>query len=139
MRRSCGSALAGVLTAILAGAGCNNTPTTPSVTPTSTTTVFASRIVVGGSAWRSFIQTDTSIVTARLGGLSPDENAVVRIGFGNFDGTTCTSTVMTVDTAPDEEKPQLSMPLPPGRYCVMIWDIGNLTKLNDFAIFLIQP
>jgi len=133
------SAVAGVLIAVLAGAGCTNTPTTPSVTTTAITTVFASRIVVGGSAWRSFIQTETSLVTARLAGLSPDEKAVMRIGFGNFDGTTCTSTVITVDTAPDEETPQLTMALPPGRYCVMIWDIGNLTKLNDFAIFLIQP
>ena len=29
--------------------------------------------------------------------------------------------------------------LPPGRYCVLINDIGNLTVMNDFAIVLVQP
>jgi len=124
--------------AVLAGAGCHNTPTTPSVTTTSTTTLFASRLLVGGSAWRSFTQTSTSLVTARLSILSPDSEAVVRIGFGTLEGTTCTTTI-TADAAPNDTDPQLTAPLPPGRYCVQIWDIGNLTKFNDFAIILIQP
>jgi len=62
----------------------------------------------------------------------------MRIGFGTFDGTTCTPTI-TVDAAPNDTDPQLTAPLPPGRYCLMISDIGNLKKVNDFAIVLIQP
>ena len=76
-------------------------------------------------------------MTARLAIVSPNGDAVVRIGFGTFDGTTCTST-MTVDTAANDDTPQLSTLMSPGRYCVMIWDIGNLTGVNDFAIFLVQ-
>ena len=34
---------------------------------------------------------------------------------------------------------KLSVLLPPGRYCVLINDIGNLTVMNDFAIVLVQP
>jgi hypothetical protein len=122
--------------AALAGAGCAPTTTTPT-SPTATTTAFASRLVIGGAAWKSFNQTTTSLVTARLAIVSPNGDAVVRIGFGTFDGTTCTST-MTVDTASSDETPQLSTQMSPGRYCVMIWDIGNLTGVNDFAIFLVQ-
>ena len=120
----------------MAGAGCSSTPTTPS-TPGATTSSFASRLLVGGSGWKSFVQTTTSLVTARLAIVSPQGDAVVRIGFGTFDGTTCTS-MMTVDTAASDETPQLSSQLTPGRYCVMIFDIGNLTSINDFAILLVQ-
>lgn len=120
----------------MAGAGCS-TPTTPSTTPQAVTSAFASRLLVGGSAWKTFTQTTTSLVTARLALISPDGEAVVRIGLGTFDGTTCTAT-MTVDTASNDETPQLSAPLTPGRYCMLIWDIGNLLSVNDFAIILVQ-
>jgi hypothetical protein len=133
-RRTC----AGVLMVVLTGAGCSSgTPTTPAGS-TAVTTNFSSRILIGGAAWRSFNQTSTSIVTARLAILSPESDAVVRIGFGTFDGTTCTSTT-TVDTAANDTDPQLSAALTPGRYCVQIWDIGNLTTINDFLIVVIQP
>jgi hypothetical protein len=127
-----------VLVAVLAGAGCHNTPTTPSVTTTATTIVFASRIQIGGAAWRSFTQTSLSIVTARLALLSPDSAVTMRIGFGTFDGNTCTTTI-TADAVVSDTDPQLSSLLTPGQYCIQIWDVGNLTKINDFAIFVVQP
>jgi hypothetical protein len=120
----------------MAGAACT-TPTTPTPEPKAIATSFASRLLLGGSAWKSFTQTTTSLVTARLAALSPDAEVVVRIGFGTLEGTTCTTT-MTVDTAADSETPQLSMLLAPGRYCVQIFDIGNIKSINDFVIFLVQ-
>lgn len=94
-------------------------------------------MVTGGSAWKSFTQSTTSLVTARLAIVSPNGDAVMRLGFGTVEGTTCTPT-MTVDTASDDENPQLSTLMTPGRYCVMLFDIGNLTAVNDFVIFVVQ-
>lgn len=129
-------AAAGVLVA-LTGAGCHNTPTTPSTTSTNTITTFASRLQVGGSAWKSFVQSSATIVTAQLSILFPDTEVAVRIGFGTLEGTTCTPTT-TADATPNDTGPELSQLLPAGRYCLLITDIGNLTGVNDFAIVLTQ-
>jgi hypothetical protein len=131
------STLIGVLIAAMAGSGCSS-PTTPSSSTSGTTITFASRLLVGGSAWRSFVQTSVGIVTLHLTVLSPDTEVAVQVGIGTWDGTTCTPTNTAVATSTDTD-PELSVLLTPGRYCVLIADIGNLTVMNDFAIVLVQP
>jgi len=129
-----------LLIAVLAGAGgcAPTTPTTPTVAPTSQTLLFSSRLTVGGSVWKQFNVTATGNVTVRLALLTPDDALVVRIGLGNFDGTTCTPFAIA-DTGTNDTDPQITQPVTIGRYCVQISDIGNVTRINDFGIVVIIP
>ena len=128
-----------LLIAALAGAGgCATPPTTPTVTPTIQTLVFSSRLTAGGTVWKSFNVPSTGNVTVRLALLTPDDTLVVRIGLGTFDGTTCTPFI-TADTGTNDTDPQITYAATVGRYCVQISDIGNLTRINDFGIFVVLP
>ncbi len=130
-----------VLIAATAGAACNQSPATPSPSPTptpQTAVTFASRLAVGGFAWRSFTVDNTGTVTVRLALLNPETAAAVGLGIGTFDGTTCTVT-NSVQTAPNDTDPQISTTLASGNFCVRIWDIGQLTKTNDFQVAVILP
>jgi hypothetical protein len=127
-----------VLAAILSVAGCSSpaAPTTP-LSTAPITLFYSSRLLVGGSAWRSFQLGVPGTVTVQLTSLNPDNTVVVGLGIGQFSGTTCTLT-SGLATTPGTD-PQISQALTPGAYCVKIWDLGNLTVASDFSINIVVP
>jgi hypothetical protein len=66
--------------------------------------------------------------------------AVVGLGLGTFSGTTCTIT-KSVQTASDgtSNAPQITGTLAAGDYCVRISDVGNLTTIVNFTIYITKP
>lgn len=132
---------AAALCGVLAVAGCTTepSPTTPT-TPISTASIeiFGSVIDVGGFSWRQIVNKRIGKVTVRLASLDFDTEAVVGVGIGTYALGVC-ELIETVETKPDVLNAQITRALTAGDYCVRIWDIGNLTRANRFAIVIELP
>ena len=125
-----------VLAAAL-GTSCNDpiTTTTPS---TGSTVIFTSQLAVGGFTWRSITVNTAGEVKVFLSSLIPDTTARVGVGLGTFDGATCTLTTTTQAPAGGTDA-VITTTLGTGNFCIRIWDLGNLTKPNDFSISVSLP
>ncbi len=117
---------------------CGSSSTDPTASIT-TTTVFGSRIQEHGSAWRSFPVTKAGSVKIQLATVS-QADAVVRLGLGTVSGTECVVS-QSIDTAANNtaDSPQITADLGLGTYCTKLSDIGNLTTIVDFQIYIITP
>jgi hypothetical protein len=129
------SALA--LVVALVSSGCDDGFTQPSP-PENLKIDYDSRLQPGAFSWRSMVVEKAGTVQVHLTGISPNNEAVVALGFGRFENNGCTIT-NAVETAPGNTA-QISVPgVQPGSYCVRVADVGNLTSDWQFFIDIIFP
>lgn len=133
-------AIAALTVSLMAGCG-NKTAATTTTTPTPTgptTSVFASRLTVKGSAARTFTVSQAGTVTVALTSLSTP-STVVGLGIGVPNGgiARCTLSLSLNTTA--SASPQIAAQVDPGSYCVAIYDPGTLTSSVDFDITIVYP
>ena len=120
------------------GVACNETPVDPTPTPTRTDLFFASQLMARGAVSRTFTTPQSGEVKVFFTSLIPDTAAVVAVGLGTSDGTTCTPT-QTVMVAQGSTESVLTTTLGAGTHCIRISDPGVLTKTNDFSITVNYP
>jgi len=129
-----------VLASSLTIAGCDeDTPTTPTVEPTTTTVTFASTLAPGGSSTRSFEVTRAGTVSATLVAVGGSTTLKVGLGVGIplADGSGCVLS-RSVDTVSGTTA-QLELAVDTGKYCLQIYDLGTLTGAVSFSINLVFP
>lgn len=146
------SALARVCTlalAVLAVSCSKDSPTSPSDTPTSTTTVaaepiyneqFIGKVGVSGSSFYSFTVTQygtVNITLTNIDGAFVPPTVTVGLGIGVPSGEGCT-TSSTVN-AKAGSSAQISGTYAAGVYCAEVFDIGNLFAPANFAVSIAYP
>jgi hypothetical protein len=135
MRRLRALLVAGLMGGALA---CNSTPVDPTPTPTVQDLFFSSQLMAAGTTSRTFTTPKQGDVKVFFSSLIPDSSAVIGVGLGTFDGTTCTLTT-TVMVKSGSAEAVITAALPAGTYCVRVWDPGVLTKTNDFSFTINIP
>ena len=124
------------------GGSSSSTPATPTVTQGPTPVLFEGTLGVGGSAFYSFTVTTTGDVDVMLasvtGTTSPgsESNVVLGLGIGQPLATDCTVTTSLLARAA-LQSPLVSN-VPPGIYCVRVYDVGNLRSTVNFAIRIVH-
>lgn len=133
----------------VAACGDNDSPTSPTTTDATTiaeiaapafTEEFIGTIQVSGSAFYSFSVTTNGTVTATLTSVSGafvPPTVTLGLGLGVPSGETCAVT-SSINTAKGSAA-QLSATFPPGVYCVMVSDVGNLFAAATFAVTIAFP
>jgi len=134
-----------VACALLAGAGCDEPPTTtqPSSNPALTVEPFSGTLVKGGTTFYSFVvpvkgTVSLTLLTLTIAGAPTD--LAIQMGMGVPAGTTCSTTVLPSVTA--GAAPQLSNnDVNPGIYCVILTDANNntLTANANFNVNITRP
>jgi len=99
---------------------------------TETTETFSSALAVGGWASHSLSVLEPGTVTVTLDSISPA--VVVGLGFGVFDGSVSSCTLMASIETAGGSTDQLVNAVESGTYCVKISDIGNLRQSASFSI-----
>lgn len=135
--------LAALLATGLLAAKCGNDSTMPSVTtPTATTSpttsTFASRLTVRGSASRTFTASTAGAVTVTLASAGAP-STVVGLGIGVPNGGVSRCTLSTSLNTTGGSTAQISATVDPGSYCVAIYDVGTLTDSIDFSMTIVYP
>ena len=133
--------LVGVLFAVLLSGGlaCGDSPTEPTSTEaevetaTAVTETFSNAVLKGGATSRSFITTDSGMITIVLTSLSQD-TAFVGLALGLSDEVTgvCTRTYAIVTQVYSARA--LSANADKGRYCVVVYDVGDFTDSVTFTV-----
>jgi hypothetical protein len=145
MRRA---ALLAVLVAFCSGCG-NDTPTSPSSTPTNATERFDDIINVRESKFYPFSVGSSGTTTINLASLSPLDrqgvvNATMEIGWGKAikdeNGTVVSCDLARVVQTTPALAAQLSDTLTPASdYCANIADVGGLRQSVNFALRISHP
>lgn len=110
-------------------------PQTAAATPGTDT--WESTFTVKGSASRRFTAPVAGSVRVALVSVTPSPGGV-GIGIGiplSTGGCVLTQAV----EAPADDRPSLSMQVDPGTFCVMIYDVGNLTTTVSFSLTVEHP
>jgi hypothetical protein len=123
----------------LTAAGCGNSATTTTTSPSSDVTEnISGAIAVGGLASHAFTTFSAGTITVTLNSLSVPAT-VVGLGLGVYNTTTFICSLTTsMNTAPGTT-PQISASVDTGTYCVEIYDIGNLHVPQGFTISIVHP
>ena len=131
--------LVGVLLVVLLSGGlaCEDTPAEPTSsepeTPTAVTESFSNSVQKGGATSRSFVTTESGMITIVLTSLSQD-TAFVGLALGLSDELTgmCTRTYAIVTQLYSARA--LSATADKGRYCVVVYDVGDFTGSVTFTV-----
>jgi hypothetical protein len=126
-----------LVAALAVTSACEDLPNTPTDTVQTKTFLFSARLQRGAFAWRTVTFTNSGQVTVQLVSITPQTDAVVSLGFGTFDGTTCNLTT-TIETA-SATTPQITTEATAGTYCVRVGDLGTLTADWTFGITIVTP
>jgi len=129
-----------LLASMLGTAGCgNDSPNSPTESPTTATVTFSSNLAVKGASSRSFEVTRAGNVSVTL--LSVGGSATLSVGLGlgipESDGSGCVLS-RSVETVAGTTA-QLDLAVDVGEYCVEIYDPGTLVGNVGFTINLIYP
>jgi hypothetical protein len=141
------------ITAVLAvliafDAACSHSSTTsPSTTTTTATTTttttptmsesFVGTLMVGQYLYYSFnIGTSgtMNVTLNSVGGTGVPSTVHLGLGIGTPTAYDCTYTSTVVAASSDPAPPQLTGTFGPGRFCVRVWDVGNLSAPANFNI-----
>ena len=118
--------IAAVLVVALALAGCDNSPTAPALFTTET---FTGSVGALASSSHTFITGQSSQTVITINSFTP----AITMGFAlgapvaTPTGQTCS---VTVGQAAVQVGTTFQVPLDAATYCVMIFDIGNVTDSN---------
>lgn len=121
--------------ALAAAVACGGSQTSPSET---TTEPFTGTLKVNSAAYSSpFTVTKEGTVTLTVTALSPQSDAAIGLGLGQFVGTTCV--IQIQDPGFYVGQPLAFNGIVAGQYCVKIYDIGFLTQDNTFTVTVSHP
>jgi hypothetical protein len=136
-----------LVTLALTNAACGGqTTTSPSSSSTTTTASptatepFTGTLPVGGSRFYSFVVAQNGTVNVTLisiSGLNVASTVTLGLAIGTPSGTVCSGGTVTSATAGTD--PQVTGTYAPGRYCVNVSDVGNLTAPADFSVTIAHP
>lgn len=140
MRRLSGS-VAFVLALAVAGAGCDpqttNTPTTPTTPVPPTTESFTGSVGINGAVSYGFTVLAAGYVQATLKTLAPDTDQKIGLALGTWNGLVC-QVVLPNDGAA-QGITVTGYANSASVLCVRIYDVGNLTQVNNFEITVVHP
>ena len=132
-----------MLAAVLATAGCNNTPTsaTPSAEVTPITTPvnvsFPGVVGPGGSVSRSFAAQIPGNAVAVLSNISPATPLTIGMGVPRADGTGCLLSVSA--TSAGGASAQVNASVNAGTFCVQVFAPAQSANAVSFAVALTHP
>lgn len=110
----------------LALAGCDNSPTAPALFTTET---FTGSVAALASSSHTFITGQSSPTVITINSFTP--SITMGLALGNpavtQTGQVCS---ITIGQAAVQVGTTFQLPLEPATYCVMIFDIGNVTESN---------
>jgi hypothetical protein len=115
--------IAAVFLAALALGGCDNSPTAP---PLFTTETFSGSVGRLASSYHTFITGQSSQTVITINSFAPALTMGLALGTPTptATGETCT---VTIGQAAVQNGTTFQLPLDAATYCVMIFDIGNVT------------
>jgi len=132
------AARAAALAVLLASCGNNNTTTNPDGgTPGERKTeTFSGTLTARAAMWHTFTVAASGTVDVTLSGLAPVQTTAVGMGIGTTPTNGCqvqawnnSSTAGTMITAP----------INPGTFCVMVYDVGNVTDALTYNLTVVHP
>jgi hypothetical protein len=125
--------------ALAAASACDDSPTEP--TDPNITETFASFVHRNGSATRAFEVTAAGSIQLTLVSLAASDTSLgIGIGTGGEGGAPCTFTeTATVTPVSADGEPQLSRSVGTGRFCVGVYDVGQLTGTTAFSLEIVRP
>ncbi|HVO09324.1 MAG TPA: hypothetical protein VMX54_01110 [Vicinamibacteria bacterium] len=120
---------------------CNATSTLPTTTTAATTTAtvtdtFTGTLAQGTSASSTFTVGTAGTVTITLVSLSPQTTITMGVGIGTPSASVC-----VVNAAQDDVKVGASIQasLNPGTYCVLLYDLGNMSGPDAYSLTVVHP
>ena len=134
-------ALVALLTASLAGAGCDDdeTPTTPTTNPNTASVTWSTNLAQNGQTSRSFTTTRSGTVSVNLQAFAASTTLKAGLGIGIplADGSGCVLS-RSVEAAPGSTA-QLELTVDAGSYCVQVYDPGSVSGVASFTVLLTYP
>ncbi|HEY6212333.1 MAG TPA: hypothetical protein VIW45_08610 [Vicinamibacterales bacterium] len=134
-----GTVLVAALALVAAGCTNNNstTPTTPSI-PTTTDTKSGT-VQVKGSDFQTFTVTTTGQVDVTLTAAGPPATIVMGLGVGQSGPGSCGLLPGASTQTAAGSSPQVSGIMTPATYCVMVYDVGNMTAPINYTVTVTHP
>jgi hypothetical protein len=110
-----------------------NDPSKNTVTPGSGT------LGVNGSVAHQFTAAKSGEISVKLTALAPTANAIIGLIWvqATNDGA-CTQNTFQ-QTFAQLNLPAISGPIVPGRYCIIVYDVGTLTVPQTYTIAISHP
>lgn len=126
-----------VAAALTVGCG-DDTPTTPTDTPppAAITEEFPGSLNPNGGRTHQFDVQTTGSVQASLTALAPDSEAVIGLSLGTWNGQVC-QIILANDNA-TQGTTITGSANGTGRFCVRLYDVGNLTGNVDYTVTVIH-
>ena len=130
-----------VLVALLAAAtacgGSSQSTTSPSTTTNSPTSeTFSSVLGVRGVTSHTFVAKVAGTISITLTAVGPP-SVPIGLGIGVTGGAPCLLNTKLTTVAGGS--PQISVTADPGRYCVEVYDVGNLVDPISFSLTIQHP
>ncbi len=120
---------------LVAGCSSNNT-TTPTTATASVTDTFNGTLAQGGSAAYNFNVTADGTITVTLVSLSPQTTITMGLGLGTPAVAGCSVTTT-------QENVKVGTPiqatLPAGSYCLLLYDLGNMSGADAYSLTVQHP
>ena len=135
------AALPAVCVLALVVAGCDNSGgdsvTAPTSASATTSETFTGTLAPQGQNPHNFTVAVNGTITISLTAVGPPPTITVGIGLGVPSGTTCSLNLGsgTFGSTQASLSPLVSFTgVPPATYCVVIYDVGNLSNPVDYSI-----
>jgi hypothetical protein len=120
-------------------AGCcdDETPTTPTQPSVpDVTETFSGTVNRNGADTHDFTVARSGLMRATLTTLAPDSTLVIGMSLGTWNGTTC-QIVLANDNATLNAQVTGNAGSA-GRFCVRIYDVGNITDTVDYQVTVVH-
>jgi hypothetical protein len=89
-------------------------------------------LTVNGAATHPFAVGEAGPATAALTSLAPNEEAVIGLSLGTWNGTTC-QIVLANDSA-KQNASVVGDARNAGNFCLRVYDVGKLTAPTDYSV-----
>jgi hypothetical protein len=131
------TAILGAASLLTLVSACGSGTTTPtSVSPPEVTDTFSGTLAAGGSAFDTFTIAATGPITVTVVSLSPQTTITMGVGIGTPSAGSCV-------VAQSQENVKVGVPLQgtfdPGSYCVLLYDLGNISGSDAYTITVQHP
>jgi hypothetical protein len=140
LRRALGMASLLVASVTLAACGGGtDTPTTAATpAPEIKTETFTGTVSPSGAPYHPFTVVAQGAITATLVSVSPQTTITMGFGVGTVSGSSC-ALITGAYSESAKSGYALSGTIAAGSYCVVLYDIGNLSAANDYVITVSHP
>jgi len=140
LRRALGTASLLVASVTLAACGGGTDTPTSAATPAPEikTETFTGTVSPSGAPYHSFTVVAQGAITATLVSVSPQTTITMGFGVGTVSGGAC-ALISGAYSESAKSGYALSGTIAAGSYCVVLYDIGNLSAANDYVITVSHP